>query len=60
MKRSVRDSRHKLYKTSTLLKDIANKCEDVNKSTIIRSEQTKFYKKWLFYNNIIKEIEKKD
>ena len=60
MKRSVRDSRHKLYKSSVELKDIANKCEDMEKSTIIRSEQDKFYKKWLFYNNIIKEIEKKN
>lgn len=60
MKRSVRDSRHKLYKSSVGLKDIANKCEDLKKSTIIRSEQDKVYKKWLFYNNIIKEIEKKN
>ena len=60
MKRCVRDSRHKLYKASVELKDIANKCEDLSKSTVIRSEQDKFYKKWLFYNNIIKEIEKKN
>ena len=60
MRKSVRDTRHDLYRKSVKLRELAQDCSTVSRSFEVRDEQNKIYNKWKFYTNIIKEIEKKD
>ena len=59
LKRSVRDKRYKLKWEWLNLRKKANNCEDIEKAIEARIEEDKVYKKWLFYDNLIKEIDKR-
>lgn len=59
MKRSARDERKKLYDSTIRLKDLSfSKDLDYESSMKIRKEQDKLYKKWEFYNKLIKTEDK--
>lgn len=58
MKRDVREKKERLYKESVLLRLEASNTGDYNKSMELRKRQDKLYKKWLFYSNIIKRMDK--
>lgn len=56
MKREIRDKRHNLQRQWGVLRGLAL---DANRKdgTKLRKEEDKVYKKWLFYDNIIKKLE---
>lgn len=55
MKRSARDERKKLYESTIRLKELSfSKNLDYDLSMKIRQEQEELYKKWEFYNKLIK------
>lgn len=56
MKREIRDKRHNLQRQWGGLRELAL---DANRKdgTKLRKEEDKVYKKWLFYDNIIKKLE---
>ena len=58
MKRDVREKKERLYKESLLLRLEASNTGDYDKSIELRKKQDKLYKKWLFYSNIIKQMDK--
>jgi hypothetical protein len=59
VKRSVREKRFKLLNESKLLQEALFDTEP-DKMKEAKKKQDDVYKKWKFYNNIIKEIEKKN
>ena len=58
MKRDVREKKERLYKESVLLRFEASNTGNYDKSIELRKRQDKLYKKWLFYSNIIKQMDK--
>nr|DAI31745.1 MAG TPA: hypothetical protein [Bacteriophage sp.] len=55
MKRSARDEQKKLYESTIRLKELSfSKNLDYDLSMKIRQEQEELYKKWEFYNKLIK------
>lgn len=60
MKRDIREKKERLYKESLLLRLEASNTGDYDKSMELRKRQDKLYKKWLFYCNVITEMDKKD
>lgn len=60
MKRDVREKKERLYKESLLLRLEASNTGNYDKSMELRKKQDKLYKKWLFYRNVITEMDKKD
>lgn len=56
MKREVRDKRHKLQNQWGLLRGLALD-SDKNDGAKLRKEEDKVYKKWQFYDGIIKAME---
>lgn len=59
MKRSARDERKKLYESTIRLKELSfSKNLDYDSPMKIRQEQEELYKKWEFYNKLIKTEDK--
>lgn len=59
MKRSARDKRKELYNGTIRLKELSfSKDLDYDSSMKVREEQDKLYKRWEFYNNLIKTEDK--
>ena len=59
MKRSARDERKKLYESTIRLKELSfSKNLDYDSSMKIRQEQEELYRKWEFYNKLIKTEDK--
>lgn len=57
MRREIREKRHKLYQDSVRLRDCSN--EGKGEHTFkIREKQDEVYKKWKFYDEIIKANDK--
>ncbi len=56
--KSVRVKREELRKKSTGLREVAFDLEDKKKTDELRSKQDDTYKRWKFYDNLIKNIEK--
>lgn len=56
MKKEIRDKRYKLQNQWGLLRGLALD-SDKNDAAKLRKEEDKIYKKWLFYDNIIKKME---
>ena len=55
MKRSARDKRKELYNGTIRLKELSFSNDlDYDSSMKVREEQDKLYKRWEFYNNLIK------
>lgn len=55
---SIYKKREKLYQESILLRDEAGKTDNYLKSADMRKKQDELYKRWKFYNNIIKAKDK--
>lgn len=59
MKRSARDKRKELYNGTIRLKELSFSNDlDYDSSMKVREEQDKLYKRWEFYNNLIKTEDK--
>lgn len=57
MTRELRDKRTKLLKISKGLAETLKDVEDYNKVIVLRDLQDKAYRKWLFYDKLIKAME---
>ena len=58
MKREIRDKRNELLIKAKVLKDMSFEKNTYEKSRAIQDKQDEVYKKWEFYNNFIKAVEK--
>lgn len=59
MKRSARDKRKELYNGTIRLKELSFSNDlDYDSSMKVREEQDKLYRRWEFYNNLIKTEDK--
>ena len=59
MNKSIRAKRDELRKISVSLRECAFDCKNFELTNQIRKEQNEIYNKMVFYDNIIKTIEKK-
>ena len=60
MKKEIYDTKEKLYRESVLLRQEAGRIQDYNEAMKVREKQDIAYKKWVFYNNILKANNKLD
>lgn len=58
MKKSVRDERNELLEKSKALQQLASACGG-DKGYELRDKQNVIYNKWLFFDKVIKTIERK-
>ena len=58
-KRNIRDKRYEYYRKSKELQELFMKCDNKNKAYKIKQKQDETYKKFRFYDNIIKSLYKK-
>lgn len=59
MKRSIRDKRKELYNSTVRLKELSFSNDlDYDSSIKIKQEENKLYKRWEFYNKVIKAGDK--
>ena len=56
--KNLRDERYKIYKESKTLQQAALDEDNRKKSYKIKTKQNEVYKKWCFYDNFIKAVEK--
>ena len=56
--KNLRDERYKIYKESKSLQQAALDEDNRKKSYKIKIKQNEVYKKWCYYDNFIKAVEK--